>query len=342
MSWLTELERLQKKYQTLQELHQTVSEKIQAFEKDYYEASSHSEKLPFKRKLEETERELEKLEEEMRSLESQRERCSAHMFFEKLMGLDYVEHFECFEEFLDQEKSGIFILHGHAGCGLRLLLKRMLQYVHIRWNQTFPIKLNVRALHKMGYSGSRFPDEFKPQNLWRELAKKLDCRALPEEIVVRIRQKCQGQTVLLVLDEIDQPCNAQAVIEEVWQQLLTQMSLDGVLPPNPLLFLLVVAEEADWMFAEMAVHDRYTPSWRPEIPVKLPPVVHYALQDVDFWLQVLCRDYPMYRKRYTPDLLHGIFGDEQYAPPEQVITGIFTHLCQYEFHEGVFQEWLRI
>lgn len=343
MSWLTELERLQVKHQELQRQYQQLKEYIQALYDDYHGTPSRSEKVLIKRKLEQTEQDREDLEEKMHFLESQIERNPAQMILEQLMHLDYIEHLERFEEFLDQQKSGVFILHGCVGCGLRLLRKRMVQYVSLRtWSQTFAIKMNIRALQRIDYYGSRAPDESESHGLWRELSKKLNCRASPEEVAARIRQKCQEQTVLLVFDEIDLTCNVQTILEELWRQLLTQMHPDHSQPKNPLLLLLVVAEQTDQMFAEMAVQERYTPSWKPEIPVKLPPAACYARQDVETWLQFLCQTYPMYRKQCTPDLLDGIFAGSQYAATEQVITGIFTHLCHNQFNEGVFQEWLRI
>ena len=343
MSWLTELERLQIKYQGMQRDYQQLSENIEALKRDHYKATRDFEKLQIDRDLELAEQEREALEEEIKSVKSQMKYNSAQEIFEELMRLDYAEHVDRFEEFLNQQKSSVFILHGHAGCGLRLLQKRMVQYVFFKTcNKTFPIKMNIHALQKIGYYSNRLTDEFEPHSLWRELGKKLNCRASREEVAARIKQKCQEQTVLLILDELDLTYNVQAIIEKLWRQLLTQMDLGGSQPKNPLLLLLVVAEQTDQMFAEIAIQEHYTPSWKPEIPVKLPPVERYARQDVETWLQFLCQTYPLYRKQCIPDLLYSIFGGGQYAAPEQVIAGIFTHLCHDEFHEGVFQEWLRI
>ena len=75
---------------------------------------------------------------------------------------------------------------------------------------------------------------------------------------------------------------------------------------------------------------------------QVTPVVHYALQDVESWLEICYGDEVRALEQQPSDMLCKIFGRSQYAPPEQVITGIFTHLCHHEFHEGVFQEWLRI
>ena len=207
-----EKERLEKEHRDLQKNLENMDKYIQGLNKDYYRASSEGDKALIEQKLEQAEErrkaledKLESMKDRLNSVDSQLNRNLIQKFLEQLMKLDYKEHLDRFAEFLRREQSGVFILQGYAGCGLRLLQKRMVHYVFRKTdNKTFPIKLNVRALQKMGYSGSPFTNEFESHSLWREIGKKLKYyRASPEEIAARIRQKCQEQTVLLMLDGLD-------------------------------------------------------------------------------------------------------------------------------------------
>jgi hypothetical protein len=206
--------------------------------------------------------------------------------YNALLSLDYIRQESLFQEFVQNNQIGACLIHGKQQYGQRWLLHRLLRA--IPHNNTASLTKKISFLRQV-QNGSL-------DALWGEVKRKLKlkCQPLPDELAKAVCNLWQTQTVVLIFDDADQieEGHLEKFIKDFWQPLVEIANNKPPKSRNSRLLVFLIDFDGCTPKWSIPFADALDTTWKPHIPLKLPPIKPLREMELAYWLEKAFNDLP--------------------------------------------------
>jgi hypothetical protein len=206
--------------------------------------------------------------------------------YNALLSLDYIRQESLFQEFVQNNQIGACLIHGKQQYGQRWLLHRLLRA--IPHNNTASLTKKISFLRQV-QNGSL-------DALWGEVKRKLKlkCQPLPDELAKAVCNLWQTQTVVLIFDDADQieEAHLEKFIKDFWQPLVEIANNKPPKSRNSRLLVFLIDFDGCTPKWSIPFADALDTTWKPHIPLKLPPIKPLREMELAYWLEKAFNDLP--------------------------------------------------
>ena len=210
------------------------------------------------------------------------ERCQ--LLYDSMQKLNYRKQVLLFRRFLQAHSEGAFLIQGPPYFGQRWLLNRLVRIISL--NSTKPNVAQVN-LDRQGRSNSLNAIQYE---LNKSL--KLNGNASTEEAIKAICDWRRTKDVILVFHGIDRIPEEflKTLIDELWLTLINFNDKVDVRVETSTknthhkLIMFLINYSYKTIENKTLFSERYDSSWEPNIPLKLPNLCHFFVDELNLWM----------------------------------------------------------
>lgn len=350
------VERLKKQRDSLQKQWDLVHEKLDKLRTSVASENDTSSKFKLKQQIEEVELELDSLDQRLDELEGEiqsfnkkkqldavktihQDIFQREKLYKVLLGLDYTDHVRLFRSFLNTRQAAVFLIQGSSEDterSLQLLLKRLLGVMK-QGGGDFPL-LKTKLSSKV-----RRRDI---SAIWRDLGREFGAsfNASNQEIAIKVCERLQREHVILLFDDLDRLDDINQFIKDFWQILVKEVQKYLPKAHNCQLLMFLVDYNGCVSDTNFECIDKYTPTWQPHTPIRLPLVSQFSMKILIDWVTSLVEDLPdefICLENYVEYTVNQILPDGNHGVPDMVIKRI-CDIWGFDLHDEETSRWLEL
>ncbi len=254
-----------------------------------------------------------------------------------LQGLNYTDQVGLFRTFFEQYPISAYLIHGEENSGQQWLTTRLIKI----------IKENYKNVKKIVVDFSRKTRPTDIKGCWQELGGRVGLINDPSqtEIIDKVSQWCQTQTVILIFDKLN--CIKEQLLDEYLDKLLVELWLplmqgvrDRISQSEYRLLMFLIdhdgsaVEKCNIVFA-MEVN----PDWEPHIPIKLPKIDPIEPSDLINWAKSFGDNLPLKFTNQREETVQKIFTNGETLLPEKALIKICAE-CDCDWYDRE-EQWLK-
>ncbi|QKQ72564.1 hypothetical protein [Nostoc sp. TCL240-02] len=356
---LNKVERLQEKSEGFHEEWKQRNDKVKRLRTSLAIETSISVKIQLEQQIKEEDVQLKSLDEKLQELEEEIEQAknllirnkqqnvaksiSDELFkretlYKVLLGLDYIDHVRLFRSFLKTKQAAAFVIHGSpedTEYSLQLLLKRLLGVMEGKTN--FPLlktKLSCRVRKR------------DVSTLWRQLASEFGANYndSPDVIAVKLCERLQTEHVILLFDNIELLIDINQFIQDLWLPLVKVVKKHLSQTNSCQLLMFLVDYNGSVSNLTFECIEKYTATWEPHVPIRLPMVSQFSVDVLTEWVKSLVEDLPdefINQEDYVQYTVKFILQNGNHGVPDLVMKRI-CDIWGCDLEEEGTRRWLEL
>jgi len=314
---------LQQKVKELRSQYDLLSQKILRLCEDSAIQAGTSNTFQIEQELKRAEAERARIDRELLNLEQRRMSDRIHR---ELSRLNYRSQAQLFNQFLEEQRIGAFLVHGQSEHGQVFLVKRLLNGIP---NSiiTSPIQIYLK----------RRANRTDIQALWRELGREMgvkdlsNCQEITRQVVVQL----QTQHVILVFHDLD--CIDQEYLAELTHQFwlpLAELAHRSLLSDHEFYLLMFLLDQEGCVGAwDLRFAEQFDDVWHPRTPLRMPEIEPLSDQVLLNWMEHAIDALPTQMTKKMESSIQMIL-EKTGGVPEQVFAQIFSACgCSWQEEE---------